>query len=317
MPRFIYDIIPPKYHESAKKFWQQNSGRIKIATLLTFVLSFVAVAVFTFVAKPGVKNASAADPQAGDGILFYAATGNTTPQFRNYNGSTNDFSANAGTVAGAQPAITKIVTSSDKQEAIAGYQDTSGVLHILCYDGTTWTEDWSVTVAPSGTPTTQRFDIVYEGAMQPSENMGKVVVAYSRNTAAVNALAYRTKLGTANCGSANWSNASNFPTTTTATSGTVLWVKGSTDSYGGRATIGDQSVWVWLDNAATNADLGAAIYANGSFTNFVQVETSMEHIAAVGDTDNFDVKMYFNGDVFCNGCVGQFGRSKWHQRCAI
>ncbi|KKR45048.1 MAG: hypothetical protein UT82_C0038G0004 [Parcubacteria group bacterium GW2011_GWB1_40_14] len=38
MPKLMFDILPPQYHESAKifmvskvePFWQQNSGRIKL-----------------------------------------------------------------------------------------------------------------------------------------------------------------------------------------------------------------------------------------------------------------------------------------------
>lgn len=222
----------------------------------------------------------ALDAGSGDGVLFYAAASNTTPQWRTYDNATNDFSANSGTVAGAQPAINVIKTSPTKQEAIAAYQDTSGNLRVLCYNGTTWTEDWTVAVAASGTPTTRRFDVAYE------TNTGDVTVAYSRNTAAVNALAYRTKAGSTGCGTANWAAAANFPTATTATSATVMWVKASRD---GRSAQ-NLSAWIWLDNAATNADLGGAIWSGTAFGQFKAIETSMEHVTAVGDTDNFDVQ---------------------------
>lgn len=235
-----------------------------------------------------IKKAQALNVANGDGILFYAASANTTPQWRTYTNSTNDFSANSGTVVGAQPAINQVKTSPTKQEAVAAYQDTSGNLRVLCYDGTTWTQDWTVAVAGAGTPTTRRFDIAYE------TNTGDVTVAYSRNTAATNALAYRTKAGSTGCGSANWEAAANFPTTTTVTSATVMWVKAIRD---GRSAQ-NLSAWVWLDNAAINADLGGAIWSGSAFTNFKQIETSMEHITAVGDTDNFDVQYEsLSGDV--------------------
>ncbi len=234
--------------------------------------------IFNF--PPETQKAQALDVANGNGILFYAAAANTTPQWRTYNNATNDFSANSNTVAGAQPVINVIKTSPTKQEAIAAYQDTSGNLRVLCYNGTSWSEDWTIAVAASGTPTTRRFDIAYE------TNTGNVTVAYSRNTAAVNALAYRTKTGSSGCGSANWAAAVNFPTTTTATSNTVMWVKAARD---GRSAQ-NLSAWVWLDNAATNADLGGAIWSGSAFTNFKQIETSMEHQTAVGDSDNFDVQ---------------------------
>ncbi len=260
-------VLPFKFSVSARWLARQ------IAWLL---IATIVVGIFSGVA-PKKAYATASN---GDGILFYAASGNTTPQFRTYDNATNDFSANAGTVVGAQPVINQIKTSPTRREAIAGYQDTSGNLRVLCYDGTTWSEDWTVAVAGAGTPTTRRFDIAYETAT------GDVTVAYSRNTAAVNALAYRTKAGSTGCGTANWAAAANFPTTTTATSATVMWVKAARD---GRSAQ-NLSAWVWLDNAATNADLGGAIWSGSAFTNFKQIETSMEHQSAVGDSDNFDVQ---------------------------
>lgn len=226
------------------------------------------------------QKAEALVTSQGDGILLYAASSNTTPQWRTYIDSTNTFSANSGTVVGAQPTITVIKTSPIKQEAIGAYQDTSGNLRVMCYDGTTWTEDWTVAVAAAGTPTTRRFDVAYE------TTSGDVTVAYSRNTAATNALAYRTKAGSSGCGSANWAGAANFPTGTAVTSATVQWVKAARNGV----SSSNLQAWVWLDNAATNADLGAAIWDGSAFTNFKSIETSMEHVTAVGDTDNFDVQ---------------------------
>src|SRR3712207_826212 len=106
------------------------------------------------------------DPQAsaiasGDGLLFYGASGNTNPQVRTYTDGTG-FGSPGGTVNGAIPQNATIRTSPTKQEAIAGYADANGILHILCYDGSNWTEDWTDTVAGVATPTTRRFDIAYE-----------------------------------------------------------------------------------------------------------------------------------------------------------
>ncbi len=239
----------------------------------------------------GFSNMYAGHAQAaveGDGILFYSASGNTIPQVETYDNATNDFSVTSDTIVGAQPAINVIKTSPTKQEAIAAYQDTSGNLRVMCYDGTAWTNEWSIAVAPTGTPTTRRFDVAYE------TNTGDVTVAYSRNTAAANALAYRTKAGSTGCGSANWAGAANFPTTPVGTSATVQWVKAVRD---GRASS-NLNAWVWLDNAATAADLGGAIWSGTAFTNIKAIETSMEHITAVGDTDNFDVQFEsLSGDV--------------------
>src|SRR3989344_9319014 len=62
MSKLIFDILPPKYHQPAKIFWQQNSGRIKIATLLTFVLAFTVLSVvfYTNVLRSQTNDAQAA-----------------------------------------------------------------------------------------------------------------------------------------------------------------------------------------------------------------------------------------------------------------
>ena len=266
----IYQKVKNVLAEPKRKIW------LRWGLVLTLIFGLL-----LSVAIVSINPQKTAAVSSGDGILFYAAAANTTPQFRNYDNATNNFSANSGTVAGAQPTITQIKTSPFKQEAIAGYQDTSGNLRVLCYNGTTWSEDWTVVVAGAGTPTTRRFDIAYE------TNTGDVTVAYSRNTAAVNALAYRTKAGSTGCGSANWAGTANFPTTTTVTSATVVWVRAARD---GRSAQ-NLSAWVWEDNAATNSpDIGAAIWSGTAFTNFKVLETAAEYVAAGGDTDSFEVQ---------------------------
>ena len=213
----------------------------------------------------------------GDGILFYAASANANPQFRTYSEDSNDFSANAGTVSGSQPYFTYIRNSPTKLESVAGYQDGSGNLHVLCYDGFNWSEDWSVAVAPSGTPTTRAFAIAFE------TSSGDATVAYSTNTTGTNALAYRTLPGSSGCGSANWSSAANFPTGTSVTTGTVQWVKATRDSRSGQ----DLEAWIWADS---NSDLGGAIWDGTQFTNFNQLETSLEVVTAAQDVDDFELQ---------------------------
>ncbi len=251
----------------------------KISLNIFLVLLILGIAYVPGLPFTEENTAYALATNTGDGLLFYAAASNTTPQFRQYF-NYNQFGSNSGTVAGAQPVITVLKTSPTKQEAIGAYQDTSGNLRVMCYDGTTWTEDWTVAVAAAGTPTTRAFDVAYE------TTTGDVTVAYSRNTAATNALAYRTKAGSTGCGTANWAGAANFPTATAVTSATVKWVKAARNGVSGS----NLQAWLWLDNAATNADLGGAIWDGSAFTNFKSIETSMEHLAAVGDSDNFDVQ---------------------------
>jgi hypothetical protein len=166
-------------------------------------------------------------------------------------------------------------SSPTRTETIAGYEDAAGNLQVMCYNGATWTNEW--TIAVGGTGTTRRFDIAYE------TTTGDVTVAYSRNTAAVNALAYRTKAGTTGCGAANWAAATNFPTTTSTTTGTVQWVKASYD----RRSSSALDAFVWSDS---NSDLGAAVWSGSAFTNFKLLETTLEVISTAQDIDDFDVR---------------------------
>src|SRR3989344_7672974 len=46
--KFIYDIIPPKYHHQARHFWQENSGKLKLGAVMIFTLSMFAFGVVLF-----------------------------------------------------------------------------------------------------------------------------------------------------------------------------------------------------------------------------------------------------------------------------
>ena len=221
-----------------------------------------------------VKEARAAVNE--DGMIFYGVSGNTTPQMRAYDTTANAFDPASGTVAGAAPVIARMKASPAKNEYIAAYQDATGNLRVMCYDGANWSNEWSIAVAPSGTPTTRRFDIAYE------TTTGDVTVLYSRNTAATNALAYRTKSGASGCGAANWTAAVNMPTTTTLTTGTIQWVKAVRDGRDGS----NLDAFIW---AGSNSDLGAAIWSGSTFTNLKLLETNLERISVSQDVDSFDL----------------------------
>jgi hypothetical protein len=264
---------------------------IRVATLLSGVVFLTAMPLLW------PHSAQAAD---GDGMLFYAAATNTTPQSRYYRSATNTYTDPVSTLAGTQATIVQLKNSPFAQESIAGYEDASGNLQIMCFDGSTWSNEWSISVG--GTGTTRRFDIAYE------TSTGDVTVAYSRNTAAVNALAYRTKAGSTDCGTANWSGATNFPTTTNTTTGTVQWVKAARD---GRGTSSLDS-FIWADS---NSDLGAAVWSGTAFTNFKALETSLEVVAAAQDSDDFelqyeslsgDLMVVWANSVGSNGTQGAF-----------
>jgi len=223
---------------------------------------------------------------AGDSaILAYADTINTptTPKYRTYTNSSNTFITETGTVAGAIGRNFIVRTSPTKREAIVGYVDNaaSGVLRVMCFDGTAWTNDWSVTVGGSGT--TRRFDIAYE------TNSGDVLVLYSTN-AGTNELDYRTKAGSLGCGSANWVDQPAFDSP--GTTGVVQWVKMAWDR---RPSLNLISA-IWAD---ANAHLQGAMWSDIGWTQrTTAMETSLEVVAVAQDVDDFDVEFEStSGDV--------------------
>jgi len=207
----------------------------------------------------------------GDGLMFYGAGSNTTPQVRSY-ANANSFGSAAGTVSGTQALVSVIKTSPTKQEAVSGYVDASGNLQVMCYDGSAWSNEW--TVAVGGTGTTRAFDIAYES------NSGDVMVLYGNNGTS---LGYRTKAGSSGCGTANWASASTF--TPAQTSGTIQWVKLAWDKRGSSNLIAA----IWADSAS---DLSSQIWSGSAWGNEYTsaLETSLEVVSSAQDVEDFDVE---------------------------
>jgi hypothetical protein len=214
----------------------------------------------------------------GDGLLFYGASSNTNPQARTYTGSTNTFGSAGGTVSGTQALTTVMKTSPTKYEAVAGYVDNSGSLQIMCYDGISWSNEWTATVG--GTGTTRRFDIAYE------RNSGDVIVLYGNNGAD---LGYRTKAGSSGCGSGNWASASTF--TPARTTGTIQWVKLASDARSSSNLIAG----VWADSnttGTTGGDVSSQIWSGSAWGNepSAALSTDLEFASAAQDVDSFDIE---------------------------
>ena len=207
-----------------------------------------------------------------NGLIVYS-DGTTKPPWRTYNTNSNAFSTEATlpNLVGS-PRNFVIRTSPQKIEAIAGTVTSSGVLYIYCFNGTTWTQDWSATVG--GTATTRRFDIAYENTT------GNAVVLYSTNTATTNELNFRKKLGASSCGSSSWDSATAF--NPLRTSGVVQWVKMASNPKNNLITT------TWADS---NSDLSASIWNGTIFQNEPSsvTESSLEVVSTSQDVDDFDL----------------------------
>ena len=216
------------------------------------------------------------------GLLIYSE-GTLTPVARNYYISGTSFDSENPTVSGDIGRTFALKTSPTGTEAVAGYVDGSGVLRVLCYDGNSWTSEWSQTVGGAGD--TRRFDISYE------TGSGDVVVLYGRNVGSTDELGYRTKAGGTGCGSSNWSSSSNL--NPVRTSGTIHWVKMAWD----RRSSSNLLTAIWADS---NSDLSAMVWNGSSWGNEPSdvSESSLEVVATSQDIDDFDVEYEsVSGDV--------------------
>jgi len=263
--------IPSKFFRFVKK--------VALTSAMIFVVllsngGYVILSALHFDTLADAVQAPQAQAAHGDGILFYGIAGDATPQVRDYFSATNSFGAAEPTVTGTQPNIVVFKPASMKQEFIGGYLNPAGNLQIMCYDGVTWTNEWSVAVG--GTGTTRRFDISYEDASSD------VIVLYSTNAGATNELAYRTKSGASGCGSGNWSGATNLDPV--RTSGVVQWVKLAKNGTSGSNLVAA----IWAD---ANSDLSAMVWSGSAWGNepSAALSTTLEVAAAAQDVDDFDI----------------------------
>ena len=269
--------------------WDFSDVRARSITLATYLTNF----------RKAISS-------AGDALLVYGRTGSSIPRFNVYSNASNTFSANSDTVAGAPGRNFVIKTSPTKQEAIAAYVDSS-TLRVLCFDGTTWTNEWSVTVG--GTGTTRRFDIAYE------YQSGDAIVLYSTD-AGTGELDYQTKSGSLGCGSANWVDQTAFDSP--GTNGVVTWVKLSADS---RASS-DVIAAAWAD---MNRDLQAAIWSGSSWTQRTSaLETTLEcrgnctSSPTIPNGDSFDIDFEsLSGHLMVVWGSGGSGTANgaWYNKC--
>jgi len=212
-------------------------------------------------------------------IAYYDATsGRNTLTSRQYDDVANTYGIEEDIALGAGANARNVVlrTSPTKGEAILAFGDNTGNLDVLCYDDTTdvWTQDF--TAAIGGTGTTKRFDVEYE------KTTGNAMVIYSTNTATTNEIAYRTKSAGSNCGTANWSSATNFNASRTA--GIVQWIVAEAAQNANTNNI----AIAWADAAS---DLSASIWNGTAWIAepTTVLEANLEYAVAAQDVQSFDI----------------------------
>ena len=242
--------------------WNFNSARAETLSLISYLSDW---------RKP---------TNNGDGVLAYGETTSVAqPKYRIFTDSSNSFSSQANVGSSYTDAVVgktfKIKTSPKKQEAIAGYVNSSGVLRILCFDGTNWNSEWTVNVGGTGS-NEQRFDLAYE------TSSGDALVVYSRNVISTNELGYRTKSGSSGCGAAGWSAETQY--TTVRTGAVVNWIRLESSPIAASNNIG-------LAWTGTGGGVSAMIWTGSSFAvgEFSASEGGVDKIGATVDSPAFDI----------------------------
>ena len=251
-------------------------------TNCAFAARFLARAAAAVALSAALLQAPPAEaaPTANGRVVFGNAT--TTPQNRVYTaGSPGTFAAAAATVAGAIPTFVVERAARTRNEHIAGYVTTGGVLYVMRWNGTSWSNEWNVTVGGTGV-NGRRFDIAYE------TTTGNAVVLYSNN--ANSQLRYNSWNGTA------WAY-----TTASAPTVTSARLTGIPNSIKVTSRNASGSNAIAAAIADANSDLTALIWNGTAWANepTAALSTILQQTSVAGDKDVFDVA-YENqsGDLF-------------------
>ncbi len=168
MTKLIFDIIPPHRRVQAKKFWQENSGQIKLGVALTSLFIFVAVALVIFVpVKPvkaalptfvncgaaagsaaGISPALPAGIQANDILLLFVETAAQAVTVSNGNGGTWAEVLNSPQTAGTTTQLTVFWSRYNGTQGAPTTSDSGDhqVGAICAYNGVETSGDpWDVT----------------------------------------------------------------------------------------------------------------------------------------------------------------------------
>src|SRR3972149_1917240 len=218
------------------------SGPVSKASLALIFAAAVGMSVFVDWYGPGRAEAA---PTA-NGMVVYS-NNSTTPQYRSYTAASNTFGAQTATLVGAAQTFVVTKSATTRDEKMAGYVTTGGVLYIMRWNGIAWSAEWNVTVGGNGVDG-RRFDITYENTS------GNAMVAYSTNATGTtgNEIAYRI------WGGSTWTAATNINSARFNQNATVTWIK-----LKSRPTAGSNEI------AMTAADIGTTGGDNSILTSFI------------------------------------------------
>ncbi len=225
-------------------------------------LFIVAIAVAVFVATRVLSA-----PTSNGHLLFSNNT--TTPQHRTYSAASNTFTAATNPPAGAGQTWMVLRSAPTRDEQLAGYVTTGGVLYVLRWNGSAWSAEWNVTVGGAGV-NGRRFDIAYE------KTLGRALVVYSTNTTGTNELAYRIWDGAA------WSAATPFDS---------LRLTGTANAIKLAPRVAAGSNEIAMAVADTNSDLTAMSWSGSGWVMepAAAISAAVQLTLAAGDNDNFDL----------------------------
>jgi Tfp pilus assembly protein PilV len=215
------------------------------------------------------------------GIMIYG-DGTKVPKYRTFNQNTNTFSAETGTFTASVGPTWILRTSPTQHLALAGYYDSSGTLTIMCFNGTTWTQEYQA--GSGGVGNRHRFDIAFE------KTTGNAMVIYSKGAHVFGDLGYHTKVGGTGCG-AGWSGETIFAPA--RTSNDIMYVKLAQDRRVGSNLLA--MTWVDVSNS-----ISAAIWSGSAWTNEPTsvTDNNLEIVSSSHDIENMAIEYEsLSGDI--------------------
>ncbi len=215
------------------------------------------------------------------GIMIYG-DGSNVPKYRTFNQNTNVFSAETGTFTATVGPTWILRTSPTQHLALAGYYDQSGTLTIMCFNGTTWTQEYQA--ASGGVGNRHRFDIAFE------KTSGDAMVIFSKGAHVFSQLGWRTKTGGTNCGQ-GWSN--EVLLDPLRTSNDIMYVKLAQDRRVGSNLL----AVTWVD---TSDDISAKIWDGTAWVNEPSsvTDNNVDIVSSSHDIEDMDIEYEsLSGDV--------------------